>query len=323
MKENSDLCAATSAASVMVAPTFASCAEIGLAADGSAIAFDTGLVTATQEPIYCFCTQNRLPDARQPWHFHAWRRKGEWDMTRFAALPPMAHYFDDPSKLVLDPRRDLRVNVEHIVLENKERFPAPYNTMPDYQLQTFLNGAIANAAEIAQCAEAGVSVVHCAESNLKLASGFCPAEALRRAGVNLAIGTDGCASNNDLDMFGEMRTAALLAKGVCGDASALDATATLRAATLGGARALGWGERIGSIEPGKQADLVAVRLDALETQPVFHVVSQLVYACARHQVSDVWIAGVRKLRDGALVDVDVADLRGRARAWRERLAHFD
>ena len=180
-----------------------------------------------------------------------------------------------------------------------------------------------DAAEIAQCAEAGVSVVHCAESNLKLASGFCPAEALRRAGVNLAIGTDGCASNNDLDMFGEMRTAALLAKGVCGDASALDATATLRAATLGGARALGWGERIGSIEPGKQADLVAVRLDALETQPVFHVVSQLVYACARHQVSDVWIAGVRKLRDGALVDVDVADLRGRARAWRERLAHFD
>ncbi|MFN8616103.1 MAG: DUF3825 domain-containing protein [Dehalococcoidia bacterium] len=121
--------------------------KIGLAADGSAIAFDTGLVTATQEPIYCFCTQNRLPDARQPWHFHAWRRKGEWDMTRFAALPPMAHYFDDPSKLVLDPRRDLRVNVEHIVLENKERFPAPYNTMPDYQLQTFLNGAIANAKE--------------------------------------------------------------------------------------------------------------------------------------------------------------------------------
>ncbi len=180
-----------------------------------------------------------------------------------------------------------------------------------------------DAAEITQCAEAGVAVVHCAESNLKLASGFCPAEALRRAGVNLAIGTDGCASNNDLDMFGEMRTAALLAKGVSGDASALDAGATLRAATLGGARALGWGERIGSIEPGKQADLVAVRLDALETQPVFHVVSQLVYACARHQVSDVWIAGARKLCGGVLVEIDVDDLRGRARAWRERLAHFD
>jgi len=177
--------------------------------------------------------------------------------------------------------------------------------------------------EIVQCAEAGVSVVHCPESNLKLASGFCPAEALRRAGVNLALGTDGCASNNDLDMFGEMRTAALLAKGVAGDASAFDAATTLRAATLGGARALGWGERIGSLEPGKAADLVAVRLDALETQPLFHVVSQLVYATARSQVSDVWIAGVRKLRDGVLAGLDPAELRERARRWRDRLAAFD
>src|SRR5262249_42960379 len=116
-------------------------------------------------------------------------------------------------------------------------------------------------AEIAACAAAGVSIVHCPESNLKLASGFCPAEKLRRAGVNLAIGTDGCASNNDLDMFGEMRTAALLAKGVAGDASAFDAAYAVEAATLNGARALGLAERIGSIVAGKQADLVAVRLD--------------------------------------------------------------
>jgi 5-methylthioadenosine/S-adenosylhomocysteine deaminase len=175
-------------------------------------------------------------------------------------------------------------------------------------------------AEIAACAEAGVSVAHCAESNLKLASGFCPAEKLRRAGVNLALGTDGCASNNDLDMFGEMRTAALLAKAVASDASAMDAATTLRAATLGGANALGWNERIGSLEAGKQADLCAIRLDALETQPMYNVISQLVYAAGRHQVSDVWIAGERRLRDGVLVDLDVGELRASAQRWRERLS---
>ncbi len=178
-------------------------------------------------------------------------------------------------------------------------------------------------AEIAACAKAGVSVVHCPESNLKLASGFCPAEKLRAAGVNVCIGTDGCASNNDLDMFGEMRTAALLAKAVAGDAAAFDAAYALRAATLNGARAIGLGERVGSIEVGKRADLVAVRLDALETQPLYHVASQLVYATGRHQVSDVWIDGRRKLADGNLVDIDTAAIRAKARAWRERIAAGD
>ncbi|MBS0487867.1 MAG: TRZ/ATZ family hydrolase [Proteobacteria bacterium] len=175
-------------------------------------------------------------------------------------------------------------------------------------------------AEIAACAKAGVSVVHCPESNLKLASGFCPAERLRGAGVNLAIGTDGCASNNDLDMFGETRTAALLAKGVSADASAFDAAFALQAATLNGARALGLGDRIGSIVPGKQADLVAVRMDALETQPVYNPVSQLAYATGRHQVSDVWIAGVRKVENGALCAIDTEALRAKAQAWRARIA---
>lgn len=175
-------------------------------------------------------------------------------------------------------------------------------------------------AEIAQCAQAGVSVVHCPESNLKLASGFCPAAALKRAAVNLALGTDGCASNNDLDMFGEMRTAALLAKGVSGDASALDAASTLHAATLGGARALGLESRIGSIEPGKRADLVAVRMDAVETQPLYHVVSQLVYATPRSQVTDVWVDGRSLLRAGELTTLDRGELLQRARQWRQRIA---
>jgi 5-methylthioadenosine/S-adenosylhomocysteine deaminase len=174
--------------------------------------------------------------------------------------------------------------------------------------------------EIARCAEAGVSVVHCPESNLKLASGFCPAAKLLAAGVNLALGSDGCASNNDLDMFGEMRTAALLAKGVSGDASALPADTALRMATLNGARALGLEERIGSIEPGKDADLCAIRLDALETTPIYHVVSHLVYAASRRQVSDVWIAGRRQLSDGRLTGLDAGELRERALRWSQRLA---
>ncbi|MHC1479455.1 TRZ/ATZ family hydrolase [Frateuria aurantia] len=177
-----------------------------------------------------------------------------------------------------------------------------------------------NDAEIEACAEAGVSVVHCPESNLKLASGFCPVEKLRRAGVNVAIGTDGTASNNDLDMFGEARTAALLAKAVSQDAAAFDAAYALRAATLNGARALGLEDRIGSIEVGKQADLAAVRLSDLETQPLFHVASQLIYATGRHQVTDVWIAGQRKLRDRILAGMDEAALVAMARRWRERIA---
>ena len=175
-------------------------------------------------------------------------------------------------------------------------------------------------AEIALCAERGVSVVHCPESNLKLASGFCPVGKLQQAGVNLAIGTDGCASNNDLDMFGETRTAALLAKAVAQDASAFDAATALQAATLGGAKALCLDERVGSIEPGKQADLALVDMGQLETQPLHHVISQLVYATGRQQVSDVWIAGKAKLRQRELVAMDIAELIANARQWRARIA---
>ena len=175
-------------------------------------------------------------------------------------------------------------------------------------------------AEIHLCAERGVSVVHCPESNLKLASGFCPACALQRAGVTVAIGTDGAASNNDLDMLGETRTAAILSKAVAQDAAGLDAFAALRAATLGSAKAMGFDHLIGSIQPGKQADLACVDLSALETQPLHHAVSQLVYATGRHQVTDVWIAGRHKLRDRQLVEMDEAGIVANARHWRSRIA---
>jgi 5-methylthioadenosine/S-adenosylhomocysteine deaminase len=178
-------------------------------------------------------------------------------------------------------------------------------------------------AEIALCAARGVSIAHCPESNLKLASGICRSDDLRRAGVNLALGTDGCASNNDLDMFGEMRTAALVAKVAANDASAMDAANTLRMATLGGAIAIGMGERIGSIVPGKRADLTCVDMDRVETQPMYDPVSQLVYATGRQHVTDVWIDGHAKLRDGVLVDIDTAALIAKARQWRGRIAKIE
>jgi 5-methylthioadenosine/S-adenosylhomocysteine deaminase len=175
-------------------------------------------------------------------------------------------------------------------------------------------------AEISDCAAQGVSVVHNVESNMKLLSGFCPAEAIRRAGVNLAIGTDGCASNNDLDLFGEMRTAALVGKLIANDAAAMSAASVLRAATLGSARALGWQDQIGSIEVGKQADLAAVNLGTIESQPIYNVISQLIYAAGRHQVSDVWIAGARRLRDRQLTGMDTVEILAKARRWRDRIA---
>jgi len=174
--------------------------------------------------------------------------------------------------------------------------------------------------EIAMLAAQGVHVLHCPESNMKLASGFCPVARLSAAGVNVALGTDGAASNNDLDMFGEMRSAALLAKAVAGDASAVPAAAALRMATLNGARALGLEELLGSLVPGKAADLVAVDLGGIDTQPVYNPVSHLVYATGRHQVTDVWVAGRPVLRGRALLTLDEIDLAQRARQWQDRLA---
>jgi 5-methylthioadenosine/S-adenosylhomocysteine deaminase len=173
--------------------------------------------------------------------------------------------------------------------------------------------------EIALIARSGASVVHCPESNLKLASGFCPVAKLVQAGVNVAIGTDGAASNNDLDVMGEMRMAALLAKAVSGDASAIPAHTALRMATLNGAKALGLDGETGSLEIGKSADITAIRLDGIETQPLFHPISDLVYAANRHQVSDVWVAGRRLLKDRALTTLNSEEICRKAAGWREKL----
>ncbi len=177
-------------------------------------------------------------------------------------------------------------------------------------------------AEIRRVAACGAHVVHCPESNLKMASGFCPVQRLLGAGTNLALGTDGAASNNDLDMLGEMRTAALLAKGVSGEASALQAAQALEMATLGGARALGLEERIGTLEPGKEADVAAIDLCTIETEPLYHPISQIVYAAGRAQVTDAWVAGRHLLKERVLLTLDEGALRARAREWRGRIVRW-
>ena len=176
-----------------------------------------------------------------------------------------------------------------------------------------------NEADMEHVARAGASIAHCPESNLKLASGFCPVAALQQAGINVAIGTDGAASNNDLDMLSEMRTAGLLAKAVSQNPRALPAARALEVATLGGAKALGLADKIGSIEVGKQADLCALSMQDIEMRPLFNVISQIVYAAARHQVTDVWIDGAAVLRDRGLRTLDEERLLDRARYWNKEI----
>jgi len=174
--------------------------------------------------------------------------------------------------------------------------------------------------EINLLADNGVHVVHCPESNLKLASGFCPVQALIEAGVNVALGTDSAASNNDLDMAGELRSAALLAKAVAGNASAVPAMQALQMATLNGARALGLEEETGSLKPGKAADMIAIDLSGVDTEPVYHPESQVVYAAGRHCIRDLWVAGRQLLRDGELTTLNPAAILERTREWKEKLA---
>ena len=174
--------------------------------------------------------------------------------------------------------------------------------------------------DIAALVETGAHVVHCPQSNMKLASGTCPVTELLTAGVNVALGTDGAANNNDLNLFDEMHTAALLAKLHSGDPAALPAATALHMATLGGARALGLEDRIGSIAPGKAADLVAVDLSGPSTQPLYNPLSQIVYACNGAQVNHVWVAGQPLLRDRRLTTLDLADTLARVRHWRGVIA---
>jgi len=178
-------------------------------------------------------------------------------------------------------------------------------------------------SEIMALARANAHVVHCPESNLKLTSGFCPVAQLLAAGVNVALGTDGAASNNDLDMMGEIQTAVLLGKGVASSPAALPAYTALRMATLNGARALGIDTETGSLEVGKSADIVALDLRDPDTEPVYNPVSQIVYAAGRDQVRQVWVAGRHLIRDGEPTTLDPAAILDEAREWGARIAAAD
>ncbi len=182
-----------------------------------------------------------------------------------------------------------------------------------------IHGVHLAAEDLALLATQGCHVVHCPVSNMKLGSGIAPITALMASGVNVALGTDGAASNNRLDLFGEMRIAALLAKVATGDPAVLPAQQVLHAATLAGARALGLDGRIGSLVAGKEADMIAVDLSALEALPCYDPVSHLVHAVGREAVTDVWVAGARVVAGRVLQTADEAGIEASARLWQERL----
>lgn len=163
------------------------------------------------------------------------------------------------------------------------------------------------------------SVVHCPSSNLKLASGFCPVNQLWNAGVNVALGTDGAASNNNLNMLEELHLAALLAKAVANDATALNAHQALRMATLNGARALGLEQQTGSLEAGKLADILSINLSSLLVQPVYDPVSQLAYATNNDAVEHVWVGGKQLVKNRQLTRMDEQELKAKARAWGDKI----
>lgn len=176
-----------------------------------------------------------------------------------------------------------------------------------------------NETEIDLLATRGVTVVHCPESNMKLASGICPLNRLIKAGVNVALGTDGAASNNNLDMLGELRTTALLAKVHAGDATVLPTDEALAMATINGARALGIADETGSLVAGKSADMVCIDLSVPACQPVHNPLSQLVYSAQRDQVSDVWVAGRQLYGENGFTSMDETEVLERANAWLNRM----
>ncbi|MGV0036091.1 MAG: TRZ/ATZ family hydrolase [Candidatus Azotimanducaceae bacterium WSBS_2022_MAG_OTU7] len=174
--------------------------------------------------------------------------------------------------------------------------------------------------EIESLAINGVQVAHCPESNMKLASGFCPVEKLRARNINVAIGTDGAASNNDLDMIQEGRTASLLSKATTGDATSLDAQTCLEMMTINGARFLGLENEIGSLEPGKLADIASIDLSHPTCQPIYNPISQLIYTASARDVSNVWIGGKRVMENRLLPEIDIESILAATRQWQEKIA---
>jgi 5-methylthioadenosine/S-adenosylhomocysteine deaminase len=259
---------------------------------------------------------------------HAYQNRDKNPLITFA-LAPHSPYVNDDHSLMLTKafadEHDLRIHIHlHETQTEIDMNLAQYHNRP---LERFLKLGLLNERliavhmvhvnddEIALCAEKKVHIAHNPESNLKLASGFAPIAKFIKAGVNVSLGTDGAASNNDLDMFGELRTAALIGKAVVQDPTVLDAMTVLEMATINGAKTLGLEKKIGSLEIGKHADVIAVDLSHYFTQPVYHPISHLVYAVNRMQVSDVWVAGKQLLNKGEFTQIDTDAVVKKALKW--------
>jgi len=174
-------------------------------------------------------------------------------------------------------------------------------------------------AEIDMLSEYGCHIAHCPSSNLKLGSGIAPVALMLRSNVNVGIGTDGAASNNRLDMFAEMRMAALLAKGANEDPAALPAHQALEMVTVNAAKALGLDDKIGTIEVGKKADLVAVKLNDITISPCYDPVSHLVYTCGREHVTHTWVAGELRYSNGLYANIEPLELKEIIKKWQPKL----
>lgn len=256
------------------------------------------------------------------------------------ALAPHAPYTvgDDALRRVATLSRELQLPVHihvHETAQEVARSVAAHGCRPLERLHRLgllgpdliaVHAVHLDATEIALLAAHSASVAHCPHSNLKLGSGIAPIAELLDAGVNIGLGTDGAASNNRLDVLHEAHTAAMLAKGASGRAEVFPARAVLEAMTLGGARALGMENEIGSIRTGKQADLVAVDLGAPESRPVFDPISHLIYTAGREHVADVWIAGRHVVRKRQLADKNgrtaLSDVVGRIGVWQNRISRI-
>lgn len=256
------------------------------------------------------------------------------------ALAPHAPYTvsDDVLRRIATLSRELGLPIHthvHETREEIERSIAQHGMRPLERLAALgvvgpeliaVHAVHLSDTDLRLLADSGASVAHCPHSNLKLASGIAPTARMHELGIGVGIGTDGSASNNRLDLLGEARTAALLAKGHSGNAEAWPAARTLRAMTLDAARALGMDDRIGSIEPGKQADLVALDLSAAELAPVFDPISHLIYGCGREHIQHVWVAGRHVVRKRQLTDESVrlriSEVVARTAVWHNRVGEI-
>ena len=301
--------------------------------DSIEAAIDAGMRTVSFTPVLDFPTnfaQNADEYIRKTLDVHS---KYRHQPLAHVGIGPHAPYTvsDEPLKEIATTASQLQMPVQIHLHETgfevsqsiEERGMRPTQRLAELG---FLNESVScvhmtqiDEIDIDILRQTGASVVHCPESNLKLASGFCPVGTLLNEGVNVGIGTDGAASNNDLNIQGEMKTAAMLAKAVANDAASLPAMAALKMATIGSARALGIDELTGSIELNKYADLQAVRMSELTQSPMYDPASQLVYTDSSRYTEYVWVAGKARLSKGELTSIDASQILENTRLWQSKI----